>query len=67
MIKRGFDETATKQDVEEIRSELSELKGDIADLKKDVTRIENILVGGLSRRVERLEDDMRLVKTKARI
>ena len=66
MIKRGFDETAKKVDME-ARFEETATKQDVADIRRDITRIENILIEGLQRRLERVEDDMRLVKTKARI
>lgn len=72
MIKRGFDETATtvamdarfaetasKQDIVRLEKEITELRTDIAHVSR--------LPASLGRRVDHLEDDMRLVKTKAGI
>ena len=83
MIKRGFDETAKKSDVEtrfddmearfdevatkeELTEVKKELQKDIAELRTDVTRIGH-LPESLGRRADRLEDDIRLVKTKVGI
>lgn len=59
-VKRGFDATASKTDVEE-------LKTDVAEVKDRLHRVENILVGGITNRVEDLEDDVRILKTRAGI
>ncbi len=57
MVKRGFDETAKKADVETQFDEMG----------KRLDRIENILIAGHDRRLYNAEDDIRVIKTKVRI
>lgn len=70
MIKRGFDDTVTKADLQAVKKELKEdisrLEREIAELRDDVSRL-TPLPAGIERRLDRVEDDMRLVKTKVGI
>jgi len=38
-----------------------------AELKNDISRLENVVMGNYERRLERVEDNVRLLKTKAGI
>ena len=74
MVKRGFDETAKKADVDTrfdetektIKQEVARLEKEIADLHEDVAHLTQ-LPASIERRLDRVEDDMRLVKTKVGI
>ncbi|MEK7208603.1 MAG: hypothetical protein AAB699_03610 [Patescibacteria group bacterium] len=55
-VKHGFGETAKQVD-------LDELKGDVGELKTQVNRIES-RISGYDNRLDRVVDDIRLVKTK---
>ncbi|MEK7208015.1 MAG: hypothetical protein AAB699_00525 [Patescibacteria group bacterium] len=74
MVKRGFDETARKADMDarfdavdkelaSVKSDIKRLEKEIADLREDMAFV-NKLPASLERRVERMEDDLRLIKTK---
>ena len=54
MVKRGFDETAKKTEVD------ARFDG----IEKELQRIENIVIRAHDNRITALEDNMRLVKTK---
>ncbi len=56
MVQKGFENTATKSDVSELRSDMPEV-----NLRLD--RIENPLLRAHENRIERLEDKMRIVET----
>ncbi|MEK7169683.1 MAG: hypothetical protein AAB767_00150 [Patescibacteria group bacterium] len=60
MVKKGFDETAK-------RVNLDALTKDVAELSTKVTRIENILIRAHDNRIYKVEDDIRLIKTKVGI
>ena len=81
MIKRGFDATATKADMEtrfaDMETRFDKTEQDIAGLKQDIARLEkeiaelrqdilhiNRLPSVVVRRIDRMEDDIRLIKTK---
>lgn len=76
MIKHGFDETAKKDDVNarfekiETRLETTATKTDIARLEKEIAELRHDLgfvqsmPARLERRMDTLEDGLRLVKTK---
>ncbi|MBI3075207.1 MAG: hypothetical protein HYY92_03295 [Parcubacteria group bacterium] len=55
MTARGFEETATKSELEEVRLEL---KGEIGEVKMRLDRMENILLRDHDNRIERLEDKL---------
>lgn len=63
MIKQGFDEV--RVDSQALRVEMLAgfklLSEQVSDLDRRLTPIENLLT---SNRIDRLEDDMRIVKTK---
>ena len=58
MVKEGFDQTATKEQFHTIEKRLGQV-----DTRLD--RIENLLLQDHLNRIERLEDDIRILKTKA--
>ncbi len=53
-VKNGFDQMVTKDEFEE------RMDG----VNNRLDRIENISIGGHERRIDNLEDDIRLIKTK---
>lgn len=55
-VETRFDETATKEDIARLEREIKELREDMAHL----TRVPFTL----ERRVDHVEDDIRLIKTK---
>ena len=55
MVNRGFEETATKAELEDVRVEL---KGEMSEVKMRLDRIENILLRDHNNRIERLEDKL---------
>ena len=59
MIKKGFDETASKVDVMATRTEMR--KG-FAEVYKRLDRIENLILADHRRRIERLETEMQELK-----
>lgn len=61
MVKRGFDETAKKTEMN-ARFEAVDERFDGIDKRLD--RIENLLIRAHDNRITELEDSMRLVKTK---
>lgn len=76
MVKRGFDETAkkvdmearfaetaTKEDIAALQADIVRLEKEIAELRQDIAQI-NRLPSVLVHRVDRMEDDIRLIKTK---
>ena len=67
-VQKGFIEV--KEEFKEVRREIKELDQKFDErFDKVEERLENIegFVGGHERRFERLEDDMRMVKTKVGI
>lgn len=56
MVARGFEHTATKKDISEVRTRL-----DGIDDRLD--RIENLLIRAHENRIERLEDKVRVLET----
>ncbi len=58
-VKRGFDETATKQDILQLKEEIAEMHDEIALIERLPVSVE--------RRLDLVEDDMRQVKTKVGI
>ncbi|MDO8594334.1 MAG: hypothetical protein Q7R93_02355 [bacterium] len=54
MVKRGFDETAKK----------TEMEAGFEAVNKRLDHIENLLIRAHDNRITALEDSMRLVKTK---
>lgn len=62
MVSRGFENTATKQDIHEIKEEMNE-RFDNVNIRLD--HIEHHLIFGHTNRLESLEDSVRLLKTKA--
>ena len=61
MVKNGFDVTATK---EEMRGGFGVMDKRFNEVEKRLDRIENLLIRDHSNKIERLEDSMRIVKTK---
>ncbi len=61
MIKTGFDGTATKQ---EVTAGFEGVDKKFGELEYRLDRIENLIIRGQENRIEKLEDNMRLVKTK---
>ncbi|MCC2630334.1 MAG: hypothetical protein K0S38_143 [Candidatus Paceibacter sp.] len=65
MVKNQFDELreemATKKDLDEVKQELKE---EITEVKDKLDVIEGKLINTQENRISRLEDDMRVVKTK---
>ncbi len=59
MVQRGFEETASKSDLEAVRLEL---KSGIGEVKIRLDRIENILLRDHNNRIERLEDKLMQVE-----
>ncbi len=64
MIAEGFRQTATKVELGELRSELGEVKQELREVSERVRVVESLLT---SNRIERIEDDMRRVKTILKI
>lgn len=60
MVAKGFENTATKQDLNNVEERLSSR---IDGVEGCLDRIENFM-NGYGNRIEKLEDDMRQVKTK---
>lgn len=58
-MDKRFDKTATKLDIERLEAEINELRRDIAFVQSMPARLE--------RRVDALEDGLRIVKTKLRM
>ena len=56
MVQKGFEETATKQDLK------NEIEGLRSEMNKRFDRIENILLEEHRRRIEKLEDKMQEVR-----
>ena len=56
MVQKGFEETATKQDLK------NEIEGLRSEMNKRFDRIENILLEEHRRRIEKLEDRMQEVR-----
>ena len=61
MVSRGFENTATKQDIHEVKKEMNE-RFDGVNVRLD--HIEHHLVFGHTNRLEYLEDAVRMLKTK---
>ncbi len=57
ITKNGFDTTATKQEMREVNDRLDKMDGRL-------DKMENLLLRAHENRIEKLEDNMRLVKTK---
>lgn len=64
MVQRGFEETATKGELADFREEVNER---FDGIDQRLEKIENILIAGHDRRIERLEDSMRQVLTAVKI
>lgn len=62
MVKEGFDRTAAKSELAEVKRDMDQRFDHMNDR---FDRVENILYGGLSNRLEKLEDEVRVLKTKA--
>jgi cob(I)alamin adenosyltransferase len=62
MVQGGFDEVNGK--IINIRDEMDQ---GFKEVNQRLDRIENILIAGHDRRIERLEDNMREVKTALKI
>ena len=60
-VKNGFDQMVTKEEFEE-RMAGVDARFDQMDRRFD--RIENVSIGGHERRLDNIEDDIRLIKTK---
>ena len=67
MVKRGFDETAKNLDVRfdetATKQDILRLEKEIASLREDIAH-GNRIPASLGHRVDRAEDDIRLIKTK---
>lgn len=71
MVQKGFNETASKTDMN-VRFEVIDARFDAVDARFDkvderLDRIENILIRAHDDRLDRLEDSVRILKTKAGI
>jgi predicted nucleic acid-binding Zn-ribbon protein len=77
MIKRGFDETASKTGFLRLEEDINIVKEDVVKIRDDTARLEKEIVGlrkdiehlnripfSLEQPVTRMEDDIRLIKTK---
>ena len=64
MVQKGFESTASKEDLRELRTDFD---GRFEIMQKRLDRIENLLITSIDRRFERIEDTIRLVKTKLRL
>ncbi len=68
MVKRGFDETATKADLADVKTDLMSVKTDLVGVEKRLTQrieiLEHRVLNKHSTRIDILEDNMRQVKTK---
>lgn len=56
MTARGFEKTATKLELEEVKT-------DLIEIKVRLDRIENLLIRDIGNRVEKLEDRVRVIET----
>lgn len=74
MVKRGFDEaakaanarfdeTVTRADIVSLKADIARLEKEIAELREDIAHLKQIPFT-LERRIDRMEDDIRLIKTK---
>ena len=61
MIARGFDATATKADLAKLHAEVNQR---FTKMEQRFDRVENILLRAQDNRLDRLEDDVRVIKTK---
>lgn len=71
MIQNGFEEVykrldtkVDKEDFYSLKEEVHDLKGEVFALKYDLGGLENRLIDGPNRRLDRVEDDVRIIKTK---
>ncbi len=70
MVKRGFDDTASKRDVklvddrlDKVDDRLQKIEKEVKELREDLAFVTR-LPASVERRVDRMEDDIRLIKTK---
>lgn len=59
MVQKGFEHTASKDEIGDMRHET---KAEFSDIRKRLDRIENILIRGHENRIERLEDKVRVME-----
>lgn len=64
ITKNGFDTTATKQEMREVNDRLDKMDGRLDKMDSRLDKMENLLLRAHENRIEKLEDNMRLVKTK---
>src|SRR5258706_13160087 len=68
MVKEGFDQTASKADMERgfaaVGTRLDRVEGRLEDIDTRLSTVERLLT---SSRIDRIEDDLRVLKTKAGI
>ena len=69
MVQKGFEETAT--DIRGVKEEVKDLRGEMNErfnkVDERLDRIENILIRAHENRIGRLEDGLRVVKTRLKI
>lgn len=58
---------STKEGFDEMRTGFQEMRSGFEQVNIRLDRIENISIGGHERRIENLEDRMRVVETKTKI
>ncbi len=63
MTKEGFEHTASKEDLMEVKGEVSGLKDEMKEVVKRLDRIEYGMISH-ERRLSILEDKMRIVSVK---
>jgi DNA-binding transcriptional MerR regulator len=56
MVKKGFDETAKKRDLDLLRADLADVKEKLENLEKVTLKQYNFEIQELKRRVKHLED-----------
>lgn len=69
MVKRGFDNTATKEDLEAVKQDLEVvktdihfLKSDVQDIKEKVENIEKLILQQHSFQIKELENKVRYIE-----
>lgn len=66
MVAKGFEQTATKQELQELRQEMS-TKSDIARIEGEIVRLEGKVDSGFGKRFndqDQLRDRMRVLETR---
>ncbi|MBI2454287.1 MAG: hypothetical protein HYV54_01815 [Parcubacteria group bacterium] len=59
MVQKGFEETAKKDDADNLRTDLNSLR---TEMNERFDKIERLILADHKRRIEKLEQDMRELK-----